>query len=209
MRYDGPYPHDFHLDNGNYHGAFQDFDVDLRYRLKSGPLVVTPFFESIIPSHMYGGTHAHAGFGREMREFRPGLNLGRRLDPWLRNAFVQAKFSYGFVERVIGVHHNTINGEAQIGYFVKPRWALIALGTWLHTINHYPFADRNVTGPPPPELLETPFWLHHDQVGRFRMWNVGGGSTYQVSPHFAIFGMGTTTVWSANVQALAKCGLTW
>ena len=41
------------LDNGNFHGALQDFRFDVRYRLSQRVLNVAPFFQAIIPSHDY------------------------------------------------------------------------------------------------------------------------------------------------------------
>ena len=104
-RYDGPTPHQS-IEGGHfYHSTFQDFNVDLRYRMTSGRFVVTPSFGAIVPSHQYQ-YFAHSSVGRDLREFRPGINLGWRLDPLVPNAFVQAQFSYRFVEDVINISQN-------------------------------------------------------------------------------------------------------
>jgi len=41
------------LDDGSYHGTFQDFQVGLRYNIQRRRLAVTPFFTVILPSHSY------------------------------------------------------------------------------------------------------------------------------------------------------------
>src|SRR5690349_5710667 len=52
-KYSGDNPHQLPIDGGAYHGSFQDFDTEIRYKITSRPVVLTPFFESILPSHDY------------------------------------------------------------------------------------------------------------------------------------------------------------
>ena len=49
-KYNGPQPHPTALDDGAYHGAFQDFRFALRYNLHAGRFAVTPYVGSILPS---------------------------------------------------------------------------------------------------------------------------------------------------------------
>src|SRR5258706_1163501 len=49
--YDGTFPHQLPIDNGDYHGTFVDYRFDDRYNLLRDAVVVTPFASAIVPSH--------------------------------------------------------------------------------------------------------------------------------------------------------------
>src|SRR5258708_3022928 len=98
-KYVGPRPHllvrgqantAVALDNGDLHGGFQDFRLNARYALTRRELKVTPFFQAILPSHGYP-SFGHAAIGFNEREYRVGVNIGRRLNPCLPRAFVQGQ----------------------------------------------------------------------------------------------------------------------
>src|SRR5205085_7413504 len=87
------------LDDGTYHPTFQDFRVDLRYSLSTRKFALTPFFEVVVPSHRYE-YFSHSSIGRGLREYHVGTNFGRRLNS---KVYLQARYSYVFVERVPGL----------------------------------------------------------------------------------------------------------
>jgi hypothetical protein len=77
---------------------------------------------------------------------------------------VQAQYSYAFVERVLGIAPNRSNLEAQIGYVLTPRIALIATGQWMYThsgldLNYYLYqaglSDDQVDSPRPDRQVES------------------------------------------------------
>jgi hypothetical protein len=203
-KYEGPFPHKLPIDDGSYHGSFQDFSADLRYNVARNPLVITPFFTAIVPSHHYQ-YFAHSAIGRDLREFRIGVNLGRRLDPLIRKGFMQARLSYNFVERVLDVYHDSMNVELEFGYFLTRRLALIGLGTGQNTFGglNYP-----VGGFSQDFIRYSPLYPHHDQILRARLIDLGGGAAYQVNPRFAIFGAAVTTLWGTNAHAV-NAGITF
>jgi len=214
-RYDGSTPHQLPIDGGRYHGTFQDFNVDLRYRMTKGRFVVTPSFGVLVPSHEYE-FFSHSSVGLGLREFRPGIHLGWRLDPLLPNGFVQAQFTYRFVEDVINIPKNGSYSEVQLGYFVNRRLALIGLGTWLDTYGGFTSKAWDALDPTlnPVGLgiLTLGQFIHHDQILHERLLNVGGGVVYQVSPRVAIFGSALSTVKASNAHALAyviNVGVNW
>lgn len=90
------------LDDGDYHGSIQDFRVEARYNISRKGLMITPLFQVILPSHSYP-TLSHAAVGTAQREYRTGVNIGRRLNPILPKAYVQARYAFGVVERVANI----------------------------------------------------------------------------------------------------------
>lgn len=220
-RYSGPSPHRLSswfglsipdvpgwrpLDDGSYHGTFQDLRVGLRYKLISQPLVVTPFFEAVLPSHKYV-FFAHTAPGRDQREYHLGLNLGRRLNPFLPKAYIQARYSYAFVQPILGIAPNRSDSELQLGYFLTPRLSVMALSTV--ALAHSGISQVRVGWPfnLPPEQR-----LHHDQISRVGLFDVGGGAFYSLSRSVAIFGSLVTAVWGRNTHKLASgvtVGISW
>jgi len=179
--YKGPVPHQLSMDNGAYHTTFQDFTTDIRYRLTKRKVVVTPFFRAVIPSNNYT-YFAHSAAGRDQHEYHLGTNLGRRLDPLLPNAFVQAQYSYAFVERVLGIAPNRSNLELQLGYFLTPRISLLGTGQYMYThsgveLNYY-LAQAG---------LPDDQWIHHDQIAKASVLDLGGGSTFAITPAWQMF----------------------
>jgi len=118
-RYYGPKPHQLPMDDGTYHSTLQDFTTDVRYNLTKRRVVLTPFFRVVVPSNSYT-YFAHSAAGRDQREYHFGTNFGRRLDPLIPKAYMQAQYSYALVERVLGIAPNRSNFEFQLGRF--PVW---------------------------------------------------------------------------------------
>lgn len=180
-KYDGTKPHQLPEDDGTYHSTFQDFTTDVRYNLTKRRVVLTPFFRVVIPSNNYT-YFAHSAAGRDQREFHLGTNVGRRLDPFLPRAFVQAQYSYAFVERVLGIAPNRSNLEVQLGYFLTPRISLLATSQGMYT---HTGVDLNFNLPL--AGLAGDQWIHHDQIARASLLDVGGGTTFAVTPSWLMF----------------------
>ena len=180
-KYDGPYPHQLPMDNGTYHSTFQDFTTDIRYRLTKRGTAVTPFFRAVIPSNSYT-YFAHSAAGRDQREYHLGANFGRRLNPLIPNAYIQAQYSYAFVERVLGIAPNRSNIEAQVGYFLNPRISLMATGQWMYTHSGLDFNYNLFQAG-----LSDDQWIHHDQIAKASLLDLGGGTSFAVTPSWLVF----------------------
>src|SRR6266542_1976086 len=167
------FPHTISVDDGHYHGIFQDFRFDLDYQLLRGPVAVAPFVAAVIPSHSYT-YFAHAAAGRDLHEYLLGSSFGARLDQLLAGSYVELTYSYAFVERVLGIHHDRSNGFLELGYFLTPSLSMrgIATGSYTHGGVNLVAADRL----PPPEIF-----LHHDQIGHESGIDLGGGLSYVLS----------------------------
>ncbi len=193
----GPDPHiaadGSTLDNGNYHGDFQDFRPALRWQALRDPLVFTPYVAAVIPSHSYR-FFAHSAVGRDLHEYLVGFYAARRLDPILENGWAELRYSYAFVEKVIGISHDLSTADLQVGYFVTPALGARAILSYGYTHGGLSFPDvttqagndefiRRFCDP----VLQcgpgdtTPAWLHHDQIGHDVYLNAGGGFSYALT----------------------------
>jgi hypothetical protein len=158
------------LDDGNYHGTFQDYRITARYQVVRNPVVLTPFVGVVLPSHDYQ-YHAHSAVGRGLREYLLGVNFGGELSRVLPGAYVQAYYSYAFVERVLDIHHDRSNGALELGYFLTPSLSARFLASGFYT--HGGICNCSRTS------LETPgFNQHHDQIEHASAMSLGGGLSY-------------------------------
>src|ERR1700687_3317914 len=92
-----PNAHDLEskIDDDRYRGTFQDFRGAVKYNAVRGPLMFTPFFEVVIPTHHYA-TFGHSAPGKYLREYHVGTSVGRLLNPILPRAYFALRYTYAF-----------------------------------------------------------------------------------------------------------------
>src|SRR5215471_204363 len=182
------------LDNGSFHGTSQDFHFDVRYRLTERRLNLVPFVQAIIPSHDYPAL-GHAAVGLDLREYRIGVNLGRRLNPIVPNAFIQGRYAFGFSQEVAHIAPKRSYAEFQLGYFLTRRLSVQGAGVWTYSHNGIDH-DFNLF----PDNLSQDEWLNHDRISRAKLLDVGAsiGFSFKRSTNLVV-GAGHS-VWGANTH---------
>jgi len=189
------------VDDGSYHGALQDFRVELRYNALRRPFVATPFFAAIIPSHGYQIV-GEAAPGRHLREYLVGGYAGRLLNPVLPRAYVHGLYSYAIVEREIDVPLNRSNVDLEFGYFVHPSVSLSFIWSrqWTHgglTFEH---------------IFDTPeIFLNHDRLVRSNFQHVGVGAGFALSKSVDLHGNFVKYVSGSNTHfgTAISVGVSW
>lgn len=194
--YHGDRPHQLPIDNGDYHGTFQDFGMGLRYSFPSHGFAITPFVAAVVPSHGYE-FFAHSAVGNHVPELRLGAYVGRQLSPVIRNAYFQIRCSYAIVKKVDGVRPNHSNFDSEVGYFLTRRVAVRALESFQVSQDGY---DTPQDFPSRTDYR----WRHHDQTLRVNFLNLGGGVSVAVSKSMDVFASLITTVWGENGHALQR-----
>ena len=193
------------LDDGSYHGAFQDFRFNVRYNLTKKGLVLTPFVGSVVPSHDYS-YFAHSAPGLDLNELQLGVSAARLLDSLVPGLLVQGTNSYGVREKALDVSPNHSNMSIELGYFATPKLRLLALSTGQLThggIDLVPSARVNL-----PAIQ----FAHHDQIQRDNFLDLGGGAAYSLTDRVDLFGSLIRTVAKRNGHALDRgvtVGLSW
>lgn len=197
-KYSGGFPHQLITDDGDYHGALQDYRLGLRYNLTTTPVVFTPFITGTFPTHDY--THfAHSAIGSDMWEILMGAAVGKQLDRWIPKTYVQASYSYAVDERVLNIRPNRSRAFLEMGYFLSKRWTLRGLAGAQVTHSGLDFPQDF---PPPSRDPSNPLWFHHDQIGRVNYLYAGGGFDVAVSPSISLFYNAARTVWGENGHKL-------
>jgi hypothetical protein len=199
-RYSGTRPHPTAQDDGTPHSGFQDIRFGARYNVVDGPITITPFIGTSVPSHSYE-YFAHAAYGTRVREVEVGTYVAHALSAGLPHAFVQARYAYGFPQKIAGVSRNRSSLDLEVGYFVTPAIRVFTMGAGLKTHGGVDLPGAGY-GALPLSLRE-----HHDRVARVDSLDVGGGAQISVTKSVDVFGSFMRTIAGRNGHALAR-GLT-
>jgi len=196
-KYDGTAPHNSRhtvpqqfIDDGLYHGTFQDYTINLRYQAYNGWMAIAPFASAVIPSHSYT-TFAHAAPGRGLHEYQLGFSLGGRLDRLLPGSYVEATYGYAFVERVLDIYHNRSDFALEVGYFLTPSLSVRGIGTGHYTHGGYDLKCGNPGGAP---CIPDAYRPYHDLIVRTSAINLGGGLSYVLTGSTEIYASYLRTV---------------
>jgi len=202
-KYSGPYPHDLvrgqpgtlvAVDNGHYHGGFQDFNFTVRYALTpKRSWQITPFSQVTVPSHAYTG-FGHAAIGLDEHEYRAGVNVGRRLDPFLPRAFVQGQYALGLTPVVAAnIAPKRSYGELQFGYLASRRFTLQVSSVLVFSHNGIDL-DYNLF----PGNLTDEQYLNHDRISRSRLLDAAGSVAYQANSSTNVYVSLGRSLWGIN-----------
>lgn len=191
----GPGP----LDDRRYHGAFQDFRIEIRRLFMAGPVVVTPFAGGTVPSHSYE-TRGEAVPGRRRPELQIGANVGLPLDRLLRGAHLHVRYGLGAAPPTNGYSAVRSVVDLEGGVNVLPRVGVRGILAW---------QLRN-KGPLAPQLAAD--WEHHDRyiIGDF--FNAGAGLTIATTRSLDISAVWLQTISGKNGAHRARLftvGATW
>jgi hypothetical protein len=191
--YHGAFPHPTPVDNGDYHGTFTDLHIELRYQVALEPVAFAASLALVQPTHNYPSL-GHAAPGRNLWERWVGFFVGKSLDLWIPRTYVQARYSFAFVQPVADVGHDRSNLDFEVGHFVTEEWSLRGLLFWQRT-------HGGIDVPIPPS---NPLYPHHDQLAAESFFNVGIGTSVQASKKINVFLLYTTSLQGTNGHKLGR-----
>lgn len=209
VRYEGPIPHTTgfdgepsDLDDGTYHGAFQDFYFGTRFKAIESPrFALTPFAEVIIPSHEYESL-AQTAVGRDLRALVVGAAIGGFADDLLPGLHFQTRISYAFVERAVDIRPNRTGIDSAVGYFVTPRLAVQFIQTYQRTHNGIDFVGSpNILAVHDGRPMSDEYGRNHDRLTRANSLNFGGGVAFQLTQRIGVFATYGKLAWGQNLPA--------
>lgn len=180
-------------DDSAWHSDFTDFRVSAHYALLRDPLVLTPLVAYSVPSNDYH-TFGHAAHGNHLKEFWLGTGIGMNLSPWIPRTFVQARYTYAFVEHLQHVNHDRVNLNLELGTFFTRNWNVSAYGSWQDT-------RGGIELPIPPSNR---YYLNHDRLGNTDFFNAGLGTTYSLTSDWTLYAIYMQGISGRNGHALAQ-----
>jgi hypothetical protein len=188
------------LDDGDYHGAFQDVRVEARRVCWAGPIAFAPLVGVLIPTHDYE-THGEAVPGRHRRELQVGAAAGADLNRIIPRTYVHGRYSLAAAERLHGFSSIRSLVDVEGGFDVSRLIGLRGLATW--QIRH--------KGPTIAQLAADD-WLGHDRFMVSSYFNVGGGMTLSITRNTELHALWVATVSGNNGAHRARMlaiGTSW
>lgn len=205
-RYTGTFPHLVDRravnDDGAWHRTFQDLAFEARYQATTGAIAVAPFLAASYPAAAYE-QHSHVAAGRHLREYFAGVNLGRRLDPFLPDAYAHAKLSFTMPERVLGIWHNRNNADVELGYSVRRAVGIRAIGSWQWTHGGFRIPIDAPAG--------SANYAFHDQLAKDTHFIVGAGLSFAASGSLDVSATAVRMISGENSNLVrgVNVGATW
>lgn len=199
-RYRGPVPHaGSTVDDGAFHGAVSDLDLEIRYRAVDGRVVLTPFIGGQWPTRNYE-TLGHAAAGRGLTEYSAGVDAGHEAQ-WLASGlFLGAGYQYSIVEKPhddLSVNRSTL--DLRVAWYATPRLGIHAGSQWQRT---HGGLDIPLT-----RAQRVAHARHHDQMLRADHWRASTGISYSVRPDLDLSLSWATVLQSANSHSFRTLGL--
>jgi hypothetical protein len=201
------HPHDDHehehvdrLDDGSFHGHWQDWGVGLRYRWLESPLMVTPFLNYSRPSHDYT-FFAHRAPCTRQKRTQIGFAVGRPFGPPWVNTYAQGSYSYTFVEKVLGISVNYSTLHLEVGHHLNQKLSGRLFVTYRKTHGGLDFPTDfpwrgSSPAPEDPEVRE--LFFNHDRIQRIDYLNGGLGLAWRFDDRYALSLDYLDTLWGEN-----------
>lgn len=194
-------------DDGDYHGALQDFSIGVSYRLAKGPWTLYPYVSYGVPASDYP-IFAKAAIGRHLWTIPVGMSIS--YVPYFSDWHFDGDFTYVFSEKPLGQNVDYWLAYLSAGYWFK---ANLSVNTFLSMKYGYGisllsqrFINDDAAFPPAyPNDFDTREWYQHDRLigNRNLVW--GLGVDYAFSRKWVLSGSTFRSVWTeeANEDDLA------
>lgn len=192
-----PHPESTFIDDGQYHSAWQDWQLGLAFHTSVGALDIATHAVFTYPSHDYI-FFASAPVGQGLKKLRVGADVSQRIGQ--SNFHYSAGYSYEFVERIKdipvgGVQYGNINTDNQYlrlsaWYDFSPQLSVRVFGN-RRTGNGLVNSEVRSIDP----FLRTELWYQHDRLLQYNYAIVGIGSTWDFNETWSVSASAATMVW--------------
>lgn len=186
------------VDDGDYHGGFQDIHAGVQYLAVDGPLTVSPFISYGVPMSDYA-TYGNAAIGKQLWEIPVGVSL--EFTPYFSDWFFQGDLAYVFSEKLLGVNLNYWLAYLAAGYYVTPRFAprIFVTRRYAPTALEFPedFTDDFTFGTP--EDFDNEYWYQHDRTLQHNYLDAGIGFDYILNERYGVSATYFQTIDPDNV----------
>jgi hypothetical protein len=182
------------IDDGKYHGGWQDWNIALRYLWIDKPyLVVTPFVDYGQPIRDYT-VFAHAAAGTGQTQLEGGVNVGGRWKAPASNLFWRVGAAYAYMEKAGDRRVNHATFDAELGYFFTPQLTVRGIIVKRKTYNGLDIQDYT--------SRTDDVFFHHDQNIRDDFLNVGASVEYQFNDRYSGFANIGRTIRGDNTHLI-------
>lgn len=191
-KYEGRAPVNRDVDDGAYHASFQDFGVDARYMLLTGPLDVSLSAGVGAPMTSYAN-YGHAAVGRSLAEIRGGIFLAY---DWIAGGALYGSAIYGVSEELEGINLERITITGGTGYNFGERLFGELFAVYVETPNGVDW----VSGDPSEPEFHGGDSTSFSSLAAVSLLNIGA-SAHIFTPGNTVVALTlSSTVWGENVE---------
>jgi hypothetical protein len=199
VKHDGV-PHDAPvLDDGRYHGGWQDWQLGLRWRWRDDRWKLAPFLNLSVPSRNYP-FFSHAAIGTRQKRVELGLHAATRFGPEPQAWYLAASYSYAVAESVLDVQPRWSRLGFELGYHAGERLTLRALGMWQVRHEGLDVPSGFPSDPSDPRFAQ--YWYQHDRLHVADSVDAGLGFGIDLDDRHRLFGHLLRNLHSRNGHAL-------
>lgn len=185
-------------DDGNYHGALQDFSIGASYRLEKGPWTLRPYVSFGVPASNYP-FFAKAAIGKNLWTVPVGASFS--YVPYFSDWHFGGNVAYVFSEKPLGVNVDYWLVNLAAGYWFNAKLSVEAFMSLKDvpggiSILSTEFIDGDPATAVYPTDWDTEKWWHHDRLIGNRNVNFGLGFDYFLNTEWKVSGSGYQSVWT-------------
>jgi len=185
-----PHPEAEFIDDGLFHGNWQDWSLGLTYHVEAGSFQLEPLVRLYLPSHDYSH-FGQAATGPNRLRLELGADLAKQLA--FSNFYYRVGYSYELWEKTLGIDASKNKARVELGYFLSPRWAVRALAFGQYGKGRYDI-------PLPPVGSRTDeTWYQHDRFLRHNHAHAGAGAAFTFWEVYSVSLDVITMVWGQSV----------
>ena len=186
-----PHPESHFIDDGLYHGTWQDYSFGAAYHTQIEDYIIIPSITVVIPSHDYV-FFDNAAVGQRLKQ----LMLSAELDHQFEFTNIYYKLGYGFVfsQKVLNENTGYQRFYGELGYFINEKFTARTfisgrLGNGLSAYELGPLTDGSTNA----------YWYHHDQIAEHNYFGAGVGFDYSMGKHYTLTASVQREFWGETV----------
>ena len=180
-----PHPESQFLDDGNYHGTWQDWTLGLAYHENVNDYILIPSVTAYLPSHNYT-FFANAAVGQDVQKLELAIDLAHQFE--LTNVYYRVRTGHVFARKTLGQSIDYNKLDLELGYFLNETWTVKAFGVAKKGDGYTGSYDQT-----------TEQWYHHDQRAEHNYANIGAGFDYHVNDKYTVSTTLQRLVWGQFV----------
>jgi hypothetical protein len=191
-----PHPESNFIDDGQYHGTWQDYSFGASYHTQIEDYYLTPSVTAVIPSHEYV-FFDNAAVGQRLRQLMLAVELDHQFQ--FTNIYYKLGYGFAFSQEVLSENTGYQRFYGELGYFFNEK---LTLRTFLSgRLGNGLAADELVplTGPDPPHFMTNAYWYHHDQISEHSYFGAGLGFDYDLGHHNTLTAGIQSEFWGETV----------
>lgn len=185
-------------DDGDYHGALQDFSFGASYRVQKGPWTLRPYISYGVPASDYP-FFAKASIGKHLWTIPLGTSFS--YVPYFSDWHFDGNVAYVFSEKPLDINVDYWLVHLSAGYWFNASLSVNAFVSLKYVRDGvsllWPeFIDGDPVGAVYPDDWDTRNWWEHDRLVGNRNLNFGLGLDHFFSPEWKVSASAYQSVWT-------------